>query len=46
MSRIPLPPEEEKKRKVKMTKRLSFLFILIDFVLIGIIIFELLQYIK
>lgn len=43
MSRIALPPEEEKKRKVRMTNRLCFLFSIFIFVLIGIIVFEILQ---
>jgi len=41
--RIELPPEEEKRRRLLMVKRLTFLFVLLDFILVGIIIFEVLQ---
>ncbi len=44
MSRIPLPPEEEKKRKIKMSRRLTFLFVILDFTMLGIIVFEILQF--
>ena len=40
----PLPPEEEKKRKIRMSKRLTFLFVILDFTMLGIIIFEVLQF--
>lgn len=43
--RISLPPEEEKKRRIKMTRRLTFLFVLLDLGLVGILIFEILQFI-
>lgn len=44
MSRVTLPPEEEKKRKIRMSKRLTFLFVILDFTMLGIIIFEVLQF--
>lgn len=44
MSRIPLPPEEEKKRKIRMSRRLAFLFVILDFTMLGFIVFEILQF--
>ena len=40
---IAIPESEEKKRKAKMTSRLCALFIVLDFTLLGLIVFELLQ---
>ena len=44
MSRIPLPPEEEKKRKIRMSRRLTFLFIILNFTMLGYIVYEILQF--
>lgn len=43
MAKIKLPPEEEKKRKARMTSRLCFLFFVLDFAILGIVIYEFLQ---
>ena len=43
MEKMVLPPEEERIRKSKMAVRLSFLFALLDFALIGVIIFEIMK---
>ena len=43
MAKIKLPPQEEKKRKARMTSRLCFLFVVLDFALLGVIIYEFLQ---
>lgn len=41
--KVIIPEAEERKRKAKMTSRLSALFLLLDFVLLGVIVFELLE---
>ena len=43
MAKIKLPPEEERKRKARMTSRLCFLFFILDFAMLGVVIFEILQ---
>jgi len=43
MSKVAIPEAEERKRKAKMTLRLSVLFIILDFTLLGVIVFQLLQ---
>ena len=42
-ARAVLSESEERKRKAKMTSRLSFLFIILDLALLGVIIYEMLQ---
>ena len=41
--KVAIPEAEERKRKAKMTSRLCALFLILDFVLLGVIVFELLQ---
>ena len=41
--KVQIPEAEERKRKAKMTSRLCFLFVLLDFALLGVIVFELLE---
>ena len=41
--KVAIPESEERKRKAKMTSRLCALFLLIDFALLGVVVFELLQ---
>jgi len=41
--KVAIPEAEERKRKIKMTSRLSVLFFFLDLALIGVIIYEILQ---
>ena len=41
--KVIIPEADERKRKAKMTSRLSFLFIILDLALLGVIIYEMLQ---
>ena len=42
-AKVAIPEIEERKRKAKMTSRLCVLFLILDFTILGIIVFELLQ---
>ena len=46
MSKRELTPDEERKRKIRMNHRLTLLFILLDLTMLGIIVFEILQFAK
>ena len=41
--KVAIPEAEERKRKAKMTSRLCVLFFVLDFAVLGVIVFELLQ---
>ena len=41
--KVIIPEADERKRKAKMTSRLLVLFIILDFTVLGIIVYQLLQ---
>ena len=41
--KVVIPEADERKRKAKMTSRLCALFIIFDFTLLGVIVYEILQ---
>ena len=42
-TKVKLSEEEERKRKARMTSRLCVLFVVLDFAILSVVIFEILQ---
>ena len=42
-TKVTIPVEDEQKRKAKMTSRLCVLFVLLDFAVFGVVVYQLLQ---
>ena len=43
VEKVAIPAEDEQKRKAKMTSRLCVLFVILDFAVFGVIVYQLLQ---